>query len=64
LRRLYRLHQLGVALASLCPQSGLVAVAPVSGNVILVDDVVKGFAVYFAVGSIAQGFKDEEVMKY
>jgi hypothetical protein len=45
-RRLYRLHQLGVALASLHPQSGLDAVAPASRCLTLVDDVVKGLAVY------------------
>jgi hypothetical protein len=46
-RRLYRLHQLGVALASLHPQSGLDAVARASTYLTLVDDVVEGLAVYF-----------------
>jgi hypothetical protein len=39
-RRLYRLHQLGVALASLNPQSGLDAVAPASSVVLVLFEFV------------------------
>jgi hypothetical protein len=50
--------------SSLTPSTKWAGYCCPSVGVFDVDDVVKGFAVYFAVGSIAQGFKDEEVMKY